>query len=56
MNEVVLTTFQVEVARTFFRLKASEGHVVAGGAALVASQLIRRPTKDLDLFNSGSGP
>jgi hypothetical protein len=39
-------------AHTFFRLNASEGYVVAGGAALVASDLIRRPTQDLDLFTS----
>jgi hypothetical protein len=52
MDEAELTTFQVEVAHTFFRLNASEGYVVAGGAALVASDLIRRPTQDLDLFTS----
>jgi hypothetical protein len=48
--DVGLTTFQVEVAQTFFRLDASEGYVVSGGAALVASELIRRPTRDLDLL------
>jgi hypothetical protein len=52
MDEADLTTFQVEVAHTFFRLNASEGYVVAGGAALIASKLIRRPTQDLDLFTS----
>jgi Nucleotidyl transferase AbiEii toxin, Type IV TA system len=50
--DVGLNTFQVEVAQTFFQLDASEGYVVAGGAALVASELIRRPTRDLDLFTS----
>lgn len=52
MDEVELTTFQVEVAHAFFELKASEGYVVAGGAALIASELISRPTQDLDLFTS----
>lgn len=48
----LLTTFQVRVARIFFGLKASEGFVVAGGAALLASDLVSRPTQDLDLFAS----
>lgn len=47
-----LTPFQVEVAGIFFGLKASGGYVVAGGAALLASDLISRPTEDLDLFAS----
>jgi Nucleotidyl transferase AbiEii toxin, Type IV TA system len=47
-----LTTFQVEVAHLFFQLNASEGYVMAGGAALVALKLIRRLTQDLDLFTS----
>lgn len=47
-----LTPIQVEVARIFFELEASEGFLVAGGAALLASQLITRPTEDLDLFAS----
>jgi Nucleotidyl transferase AbiEii toxin, Type IV TA system len=47
-----LTTFQVQVARIFFGLKASDGYVVAGGAGLLASDLIARPTEDLDLFAS----
>ena len=52
MDEVELTTFQVEVAHAIFELEASEGYVVAGGAALIASELISRPTKDPDLFTS----
>lgn len=52
MDEAELTIFQIEVAHTFFRLNASEGYVVAVGAALVASELIRRRTQDLDLFTS----
>lgn len=47
-----LTIFQVQVARIFFGLKASDGYVVAGGAGLLASDLIARPTEDLDLFAS----
>ena len=45
-----LTTFQKQVARIFFGLKASEGYLVAGDAGLLASDLIARPTEDLDLF------
>lgn len=52
MEDAELTKLQVEVAHIFFRLKASEGYVVAGGAALLASELINRPTQDLDLFTS----
>ncbi|RPF22547.1 nucleotidyl transferase AbiEii/AbiGii toxin family protein [Myceligenerans xiligouense] len=48
-----LTPFQIEVARLFFRLPASAGYTVAGGAALIASELIDRPTEDLDLFTHG---
>lgn len=45
-----LTDFQVEVSQLFFELEASRGFVVAGGAALLANDLIARPTQDLDLF------
>ena len=47
-----LTTFQVQVARVFFGLRASDGYLVAGGAGLLASDLIARPTDALDLFAS----
>jgi hypothetical protein len=47
-----LTTFQIDVARVFFGTEAAAGYVVAGGAALLASELINRPTQDLDLFAS----
>jgi len=47
-----LTRFQVQVAGIFFGLRASDGYVVAGGAGLLASDLIARPTEDLDLFAS----
>lgn len=47
-----LTTLQIEVARIFFDLDTSRGYVVAGGAALLAVDLIDRPTEDLDLFAS----
>jgi hypothetical protein len=46
------TDFQIAVAGVFFGLKASQGYVVAGGAGLLASELINRPTEDLDLFAS----
>jgi len=51
-----LTAFQVQVARIFFGLKASQGYLVAGGAALLASDLIDRPTQDIDLFASAPVP
>lgn len=45
-----LSAFQIEVARVFFALPASEGFLLAGGSALLASGLTSRPTKDLDFF------
>ena len=45
-----LTGFQVSVASLFFSLPASDGFLLAGGAALAAQQLTSRPTHDLDLF------
>ena len=54
-----LSVFQIEVARVFFSLPASEGFLLAGGSALLASGLTSRPTKDLDFFwgkgSSGCG-
>ncbi len=44
------STFQIEVARAFFSLPASDGFLLAGGGALLASGLTSRPTKDLDFF------
>jgi hypothetical protein len=44
------TAFQIEVARMFFSLPASDGFLLAGGGALLASGLTSRPTKDLDFF------
>ncbi|WP_454294015.1 nucleotidyl transferase AbiEii/AbiGii toxin family protein [Salana multivorans] len=45
-----LTAFQVDLAGMFFSLDAATNYLVAGGAALLASELITRPTEDLDLF------
>lgn len=45
-----LSAFQVDLARVFFALDAAEDYLVAGGAALLASDLIARPTEDLGLF------
>lgn len=45
-----LSEFQVALAKAFFSLEESREFVVAGGAALVALDLIARPTEDLDLF------
>ena len=47
-----LTGFQIDVAHLFFDIEASKGFLLAGGAALLAANLIARPTEDLDLFAS----
>src|ERR1700734_1252473 len=47
-----LSEFQMEVARLFFALPASQGFVLAGGAALLAQHLTARPTEDLDFFTA----
>jgi predicted nucleotidyltransferase component of viral defense system len=47
-----LPPFQLEVARMFFALPASEGFLLAGGAALLAQHLTARPTEDLDFFTT----
>ena len=47
-----LTAFQVDVARLFFALPASDGFLLAGGGALLASGLTDRPTNDLDFFGA----
>ena len=49
-----LSQFQAEVARTFFSLPASDGYVLAGGGALLASGFSDRPTDDLDFFGHRS--
>ena len=45
-----LTSLQRAAAQLFFQLAESQGFVVAGGAALIASGLVNRPTNDIDLF------
>jgi hypothetical protein len=45
-----LTDFQADVARLFFSVPASDGFLLAGGGALLASGLTSRPTEDLDFF------
>jgi hypothetical protein len=47
-NQSDLSVFQLEVARLFFALAASQGFLLAGGAALLAQRLTARPTEDLD--------
>lgn len=47
-----LSTLQVDIARIFFALREAHGYLVAGGAALLARDLIARPTADLDLFTA----
>ncbi len=48
----VLTPLQVATLRLFFDLPESSGFLLAGGAALVAQELTRRPTHDLDFFSA----
>lgn len=48
----VLSDFQTEVRRVFLSLEESEGFLLAGGAALVATGLTERPTQDVDLFTA----
>jgi hypothetical protein len=48
--ESSLTAFPAEVARAVFTLPASDGFLLAGGAALLAQRLTTRPTQDLDLI------
>jgi predicted nucleotidyltransferase component of viral defense system len=43
-----LDQFKSDVARLFFSLPASDGYVLAGGGALLASGLSHRHTEDLD--------
>lgn len=45
-----LSSLQVDLAAIFFSLDAAADNLVAGGAALLASDLITRPTEDLDLL------
>lgn len=51
----MLTRFQIEVANLFFALPASDGFLLAGGAALLAQHLTSRPTQDLDFFTRPGG-
>ena len=46
------SAFQLEVARLFFTLPASQGFLLAGGAALLAEHPTARPTEDLDFFTA----
>ncbi len=47
-----LSAFQLEMAKMFFALPASEGFLLAGGAALLARHLTARPTEGLDFFTA----
>ena len=49
-----LSDFQVEVTHFFFALPSSDGFLLAGGSALLASGLTTRPTRDLDFFGAPS--
>jgi hypothetical protein len=51
----MLTEFQVEVARLFFSLPASDRFLLAGGAAPLAQLMTVRPTHDLDFFTATPG-
>ena len=47
-----ISPFQIEVAKVFFSLPESDGFIVAGGAALIASGVVNRVTEDLDFFTT----
>jgi hypothetical protein len=49
---MTLTDLQRLVLGLFFGLPESDGFVLAGGAALIATGLTERPTQDVDLFGS----
>lgn len=49
-SDIGLSRFQIDVAQLFFSLPASSDYAIAGGAGLIANDLISRPTHDLDLF------
>ena len=51
-TEPDLSAFQLEVARLFFTLPASQGFLLLGVAALLAQHLTARPTEDLDFFTA----
>lgn len=46
----LITPFQREVANAFFGMPESKGFILAGGAALIASDTVERVTEDLDFF------
>jgi hypothetical protein len=48
----MITPLQRAAARLFFSLPESVGFAVAGGAALIARDLIDRGTRDVDLFTA----
>ncbi len=45
-----LDQFKSDIARVFFSIPASHGYLLAGGGALLASEISDRPTEDLDFF------
>jgi Nucleotidyl transferase AbiEii toxin, Type IV TA system len=51
----VLTPLQERVARIVAALPAADGFALAGGAALVALQIVDRETRDLDFFGAATG-
>lgn len=54
-EDTLLTRFQIEVANLFFALPASDGFLLAGGAALLAQHVTARPTHDLDFLTRHGG-
>lgn len=45
-----LDQFKSDIARVFFSIPASHRYLLAGGGALLASEISDRPTEDLDFF------
>lgn len=48
----MLTTLQQRVARVVASLPEADGFALAGGAALVATHVVERETRDLDFFGA----
>jgi hypothetical protein len=48
----VLSPLQQQVAQIVARLPEADGFALAGGAALVLSQIVERQTRDLDFFGA----
>ncbi len=49
---MALNPYQQQIARIALALPAADGFALAGGGAMLAHQLVERPTQDIDLFTT----